>query len=67
MIQLVINGNARELGRPMTISDFLSLQDIDIKHVAVGYNGKVLDKSRYNDVILQNGDVLEIVRPVGGG
>jgi len=51
----------------MTISDFLSLQDIDIKHVAVGYNGKVLDKSRYNDVILQNGDVLEIVRPVGGG
>lgn len=67
MIQLVINGNARELGGPMTISDFLSLQDIDIKHVAVGYNGKVLDKSRYNDVILQNGDVLEIVRPVGGG
>ena len=67
MIQLVINGNARELGGPITISDFLSLQDIDIKHVAVGYNGKVLDKSRYNDVILQNGDVLEIVRPVGGG
>ena len=67
MIKIVVNGNPRELGRPMTISDFLSLQDIDIKHVAVGYNGKVLDKSRYNDVILQNGDVLEIVRPVGGG
>ena len=40
---------------------------VNMQHVAVGYNGEVLKKEEFPQVKLQDGDVLEIVRPVGGG
>ena len=35
--------------------------------MAVGYNGAVLEKQDYAEILLKNGDILEIVKPVGGG
>lgn len=35
--------------------------------MAVARNGDVLHKSEYPEVILQDGDTIEIVRMVGGG
>ena len=40
---------------------------VNLDHVAVGYNGEVIKKEEYPKVRLTEGDVLEIVRPVGGG
>lgn len=37
------------------------------KFLAVEYNGKILPKIMYNDTILKDGDVLEVVSFVGGG
>ncbi|MDP6548921.1 MAG: sulfur carrier protein ThiS [Dehalococcoidia bacterium] len=46
---------------------YLTAMGVNQEHVAVGYNGEVIKKERYPEVKLQDGDVLEIVRPVGGG
>ena len=35
--------------------------------IAVAYNQEVIAKEDYSTVLLDNGDSLEIVKPVGGG
>ena len=51
----------------MDLESYLDSFGLDLKHVAVGYNGDVLKREQYPEVVLQDGDILEIVRPVGGG
>ncbi|MCI0844288.1 MAG: sulfur carrier protein ThiS, partial [Chloroflexi bacterium] len=40
---------------------------LNLQFVAVGYNGEVVKKEELAGLTLKDGDVLEIVRPVGGG
>ena len=67
MITLRVNGKERELPGSMGLVEFLGLLEVKSQFVAVGYNGQVLDKEEFHQVALKEGDVLEIVRPVGGG
>ena len=67
MIDLTVNGKLRKANDDSSLEQYLRTIDIDLKFVAVGYNGEVIQKDRYSDLHLCNGDVLEIVRPVGGG
>ena len=67
MIILTVNGKPRHLVAPTNLLEFLESLEINTKFVAVGHNGDVLDKEDFDAVILDHGDVLEIVRPVGGG
>ena len=67
MIKLTVNGNPRELERSLGLAEFLKAQSINLQHVAVAYNGEVLRKDNYSSIVLKEGDILEIVRPVGGG
>ncbi len=67
MIKLVVNGKERELEESQDLVSFLESFGVNIQHIAVGYNGVVLEKDRFSETILQDGDVLEVVRPVGGG
>ncbi|MCE2404956.1 MAG: sulfur carrier protein ThiS [Dehalococcoidia bacterium] len=67
MIALTVNGKPRYVDGSVDLVSFLKSYDVNLQHVAVGYNGIVLEKDRYPEVLLKEGDVLEIVRPVGGG
>ena len=64
---LTVNGNPRELAGPMPLKRFLKEHDVDSQFVAVAYNGTVLQRKEFDRVTLNEGDVVEIVRPVGGG
>jgi thiamine biosynthesis protein ThiS len=66
-MRLRVNGKARELEVSVDLVSFLEDYGVNLEHVAVGYNGVVLEKDQFPKVQLQEGDVLEIVRPVGGG
>jgi len=35
--------------------------------IAVELNGEIIDKSLYSSTFLKEGDVLEIIQPLGGG
>jgi thiamine biosynthesis protein ThiS len=67
MVTLTINGKPVELEREMALPAFLDLRGIDRRHIAVARNGDVLDRGAYDEVLLRAGDVIEIVRMVGGG
>ena len=67
MINLVVNGKPREADEDTNLEKYLGTFDVNLRFVAVGYNGEGIKKERFSSITLSNGDTLEIVRPVGGG
>ena len=51
----------------MSIAQYLAMARYDLKRIAVERNGDIVPKSRYGEVILHDGDSLEVVSFVGGG
>jgi sulfur carrier protein len=50
-----------------TLTEYLVTTHYDPKRIAVERNGKIVPKGQYGEVVLQGGDVIEVVRFVGGG
>ncbi len=67
MITLTVNGKPTELEKETGLELFLQDHGVDSKFVAVAYNGTVLQREEFGTVTLGQDDVVEIVRPVGGG
>ncbi|QLG86848.1 sulfur carrier protein ThiS [Chitinibacter bivalviorum] len=67
MIQLSINGAAREFAESLSIAQMIVELELTGKRIAIERNGEIVPKSQYEQTILQNGDVLEMVVAVGGG
>lgn len=67
MVTLRVNGEVRTIDRPQTVQEYLEANGLLLPFMAVARNGEVLLKSEYRQVSLQDGDVIEIVRMVGGG
>ncbi len=67
MICLTINGKPKELPAPTGLVEYLESLEISTQFIAVGYNGEVIEKDNFPRITLSDGDVVEIVRPVGGG
>ena len=67
MISLRINGRDVELPEPTSLGDYLAGLGIDPRGVAVELNERILERSELAQVVLQAGDVVEIVKMVGGG
>ena len=67
MVNLTVNGKAREIEESQKLLVFLQGLGVNLNFIAVACNGEVLDKADFPSVTLDEGDILEIVRPVGGG
>lgn len=67
MIVLTINGDEQKLEGPTNLMTYLESLGVNLKHIAVAYNGNVLRKDELSNVTLSEGDQVEIVRAVGGG
>jgi sulfur carrier protein len=67
MIALEVNGRRLELEGPTALLTYLEKLGVSAKAVAIELNGEILDRSAYVDATLDEGDVVEIVRMVGGG
>lgn len=67
MINLTVNGKPRPIESKVDLETYLVSFGLNLKFVAVGYNGDVIKKEAFSGLVLKDGDVLEIVRPVGGG
>lgn len=62
-----VNGEPLEVAGPITISALLADLKIDPRLVAVEHNVVVLKRAQYENVVVNDGDEIEIVRMVGGG
>ena len=64
---LTVNGEPMELPEGLTIDGLLEQLKVRPEYTAVALNREVWPKSRYADTVLEEGDRVEIVRPMGGG
>lgn len=67
MITVLINGKGVNLVAPTPLLAYLERLGVDPRAVAVEYNAAIVERADYPSVLLDEGDVLEIVRMVGGG
>jgi len=67
MISLTINGKPRTLDGELPVPELLRVLEIDARLVAVAVNGEVVRKKLHATTTVHDGDVVEIVRMVGGG
>jgi len=66
-ITVRINGRDVEFGGPTALADYLATLGVDPRAVAVELNERILERSELPGAVLTAGDVVEIVRMVGGG
>jgi thiamine biosynthesis protein ThiS len=64
---ITLNGDRFELEEPMTVTALLTKLDIDPRRVAVEHNLTILKRQRFPEVVVGDGDRVEIVNFVGGG
>jgi thiamine biosynthesis protein ThiS len=66
-VQIVLNGNSREVDPGTTIAGLLRKLSLPGTRVAVERNGEIVRKPVFESTDLAEGDRLEIVTFVGGG
>lgn len=62
-----VNGKPRPVPDRCTVGDLISILGLRTRSVVVERNGEPLERSQFASVVLDEGDVLEVVRPVQGG
>ena len=66
-ITLTVNGEQQEFPPNLTVSGLLQALDIPQGKVAVERNLEIVPKSAFEEMLLDNGDAIEIVHFIGGG
>lgn len=66
-IPVTLNGKKRSVDPGLTVEGLLEGLGLNPALVVVERNRQILDRSRYSEVEVSPGDVLELVHFVGGG
>lgn len=66
-MQVVVNGEARELVEGMTVSDLLATLSLAEERIAIELNKTVLRRRDWVSTRLAEDDRVEVVHFVGGG
>lgn len=64
---VIVNGERREVSPGLTVAALLEQLALKPEATVVQRNNDIVDRARYGDTPLNEGDVLELVRFVGGG
>lgn len=66
-MRVVVNGKERDIPTGLTVAQLLEHLEVDPTIVAVERNKEIVPRSQFNQVVIKEGDILEIVSFVGGG
>ena len=67
VVRLTVNGEAREVAAGTTIAGLIAQLGLGGKRVAVERNRTIAPRATHAEVVLADGDQLELVTFVGGG
>jgi len=67
MIQVTVNGAVHRFDAPLAVRAVLERLEMAGKKIAVEKNGEIVPKSLHKEILIEDGDQLEIVVAVGGG
>jgi thiamine biosynthesis protein ThiS len=66
-VNVLVNGRPLELAPAATVVELLATLGLETPYALVERNGEPLERERYPDVALAEGDSLVVARPVAGG
>ncbi len=66
-LTLVVNGEPRRVPGPATVTSLLDHLGLDPRMVVVEVNREIIRRVRQGEVVLHEGDLVELVHFVGGG
>ena len=66
-MNITLNGQARDVEAGTTIGKVVDLVTTDRQRIAVERNLAIVKREHYDDAIIEEGDVIEVVTLVGGG
>lgn len=66
-MQVKINGKEEVLVEKTPLIDFLESKKVDLNAVVVEYNYDIIPREKWGEVVLKEGDNLEVLHFVGGG
>ena len=61
-----VNGEPKDIAGKR-LAEYLASTNYDIRRIAIELNGDIVPKATYADIVLKDGDSLEVVSFVGGG
>ncbi len=67
MINIILNGNDKQLDSSTSITQLLEILDLSEKRLAIEINQQIVPRSNFASVTLNNLDQVEIVQAIGGG
>ncbi len=66
-MQIQLNGHPHQLESGCTLSQLIQDEGLAEKRLAAEVNQEIITKSEHPDLILKEGDIVEIVHAIGGG
>jgi thiamine biosynthesis protein ThiS len=66
-VWVTANGKDYDVRTGVSVAEFIRSRGLDPNLVVVEHNGEALERARYDEVVLEEGDRLELVRAVAGG
>lgn len=66
-LALTVNGEARRVPAPASITDLLDRLGLDGRGVVVELNRRIVRRPEHTSTALRDGDAVELVHFVGGG
>ena len=66
-MNVTVNGVIHNLNREMSLTDLLQELSISPEGIALAVNATVIPRKNHPQTILNDGDVIEIIRAVAGG
>ena len=66
-VVITLNGERYEIDEPISVAGLLARLEIDPRRVAIEHNLTIIKRQTYPEVVVGEGDTLEIVNFVGGG
>ena len=66
-MKIVLNGKIIEIQESLTLTEYISLKDLDPMKIVIEYNRNIIKKDDWHNCILTENDSLEVLNFVGGG
>jgi thiamine biosynthesis protein ThiS len=66
-VVITLNGERYEIDEPISVAGLLARLEIDPRRVAIEHNLTIIKRQTFTDVVIGEGDRIEIVNFVGGG
>ena len=66
-MKITCNGETKEITPDITLVSFIKDMDLNPDTVVAECDGSIIKRDEYDTLILSEGNVLELIRFVGGG